>query len=130
MLKGEYVNEKKRPRKLGGMWHAYSMLCCMAVYVIWGVAYMVIIQFAIIVGLAVLIACVPLLFVLVVTARITATAYKTADKLPSKARKHAKAALNTKNHRKADSVQAALNGFTEHEIREYIIGKYTDGKKR
>ena len=102
----------------------------MAVNAVRGMAAMVIIQFAIIVGLAVLIACLPLLFVLAVTARITATAYKTADKLPEKAREHVKKALNPKNHRKVDSVQAALNGFTEAEIRDYIIGKYGDNKKR
>lgn len=27
-------------------------------------------------------------------------------------------------------VQAVLNGFTEHELREYIIGEYMDRKKR
>lgn len=102
----------------------------MAVNAVWMVADMVIIQFALVVGVAVLIACLPLLFVLAVTARITAQAYKTAEKLPKKARKHVKAALNPKNHRKADSVQAALNGFTEHEVREYIIGRYMDSGKK
>ena len=108
-----------------------SVLCIMAFYAVRGMAAMVIIEFALIIGVAVLIACLPLLFVLAVTARITAQAYKTAEKLPKKARKHVKAAMNPKNHRKADSVQAALNGFTEHEVREYIIGRYMDsGKKR
>lgn len=102
----------------------------MAVNAVWGMAYMVIIEFALIVGVAVLIACLPLLFVLALTARITATAYKTAEKLPKKAKKHVKAAMNPKNHRKADSVQAALNGFTEHDIREYLIGRYMDGNKK
>lgn len=107
-----------------------AMLCLMAVNAVRGMADMVVIEYALIVGVAVLIACLPLLFVLAITARLTATAYKTAEKLPKKARKHAEAALNPKNHRKADSVQAALNGFTEHEVREYIIGKYMDSKKR
>lgn len=102
----------------------------MAVNAVRGMAAMVILQFAIIVGLAVLISCLPLLFVLAVTARITATAYKTAEKLPEKARKHVEKALNPKNRRKVDSVQAALNGFTEAEIRDYIIGKYGDNNKR
>lgn len=102
----------------------------MAVNAVWSVADMVIIQFALIVGVAVLIACLPLLFVLAITAILTCRAYQTAEKLPKKARKHVKAAMNPKNHRKADSVQAALNGFTEHEVREYIIGKYMDIKKR
>lgn len=107
------------------------VLCGMALYAFWDVAVMVIIEFALIVGVAVLIACLPLLFVLALTARITATAYKTAEKLPPKARKHVKSALNPKNHRKPDSVQAALNGFTEAEIREFVIGHYMDsGKKR
>ena len=92
---------------------------------------MVILKYALIIGLAVLIACLPLLFVLAITAILTCRAYQTAEKLPKKARKHIEAALNPKNHRKADSVQAALNGFTEHEVREYIIGRYMDsGKKR
>ena len=108
-----------------------TVLCIMALYAVWGMADMVIVEYALIVGLAVLIACLPLLFVLAIIARITAQAYKTAEKLPKKARKHIEAALNPKNHRKADSVQAALNGFTEHEVREYIIGRYMDsGKKR
>ena len=102
----------------------------MAVNAVRGMADMVIIEFALIVGLAVLIACLPLLFVLAVTARITATTYKTAEKLPKEAREHVEKALNPKNHRKPDSVQAALNGFTEAEIRDYIIGKYGDTKKR
>lgn len=110
---------------------ANTMLCLMAVNDFWSVADMVIIQYALIVGVAVLIACLPLLFVLAITAILTCRAYKTAEKLPKKARKHVKAALNPKNHRKVDSVQAALNGFTEHEVREYIIGRYMDsGKKR
>lgn len=107
-----------------------AMLCLMAVNAVRGMADMVVIEYALIVGVAVLIACLPLLFVLAITARLTAQAYKTAEKLPKKARKHVKAALNPKNHRKADSVQAALNSFTEHEVREYIIGKYMDSKKR
>lgn len=103
----------------------------MAVNAVWGMADMVIIQFALIVGVAVLIACLPLLFVLAVTARLIATAYKTAEKLPKKSRKHMEAALNPKNHRKADSVQAALNGFTEAQIRDFVISHYMDsGKKR
>ena len=103
----------------------------MAVNAVWSVADMVILQFALIIGVAVLITCLPLLFVLAITARLTTQSYKTAEKLPKKARKHIEAAMNTKNHRKADSVQAALNGFTEHEVREYIIGRYMDsGKKR
>lgn len=107
-----------------------TVLCIMALHAVRGMADMVIIEFALIVGVAVLIACLPLLFVLAITARITATAYKAAEKLPKKARKHVEAALNPKNHRKADSVQAALNGFTEHEIREYVIGKYMDNTKK
>lgn len=107
-----------------------TMLCAMAVNAVRGMAYMVILQFALIIGVAVLIACLPLLFVLAITAILTCRAYKTAEKLPKKARKHVKAALNPKNHRKVDSVQAALNGFTEHEVREYIIGRYMDSDKK
>lgn len=108
-----------------------TVLCIMALHAVRGMADMVIIEFALIVGVAVLIACLPLLFVLALTARITATAYKTAEKLPKKAQKHVKAAMNSKNHRKADSVQAALNGFTEAQIRDFVISHYMDsGKKR
>lgn len=107
-----------------------TVLCVMAVNAVRGMAYMVILQFALIVGVAVLIACLPLLFVLAIAARITAQAYKTAEKLPKKSRKHMEAALNPKNHRKVDSVQAALNGFTEHDIREYLIGRYMDNTKK
>ena len=107
-----------------------SVLCIMAFYAVRGMAAMIIIEFALIIGLAVLIACLPLLFVLAITAILSCRAYQTAEKLPKKARKHIEAVLNPKNHRKADSVQAALNGFTEHEVRECIIGKYMDIKKR
>lgn len=107
-----------------------SVFYCMALHVIRGMADMVIIQFALIIGLAVLIACLPLLFVLALTARLTATAYKTAEKLPKKARKHVKATMNPKNHRKADSVQAALNGFTEAQIRDFVISHYMDSRKK